>query len=606
MHKNIHPLKIIWYFFGSHTMRSIFLFFVMFFSGFMDMLNLAVLYPVANYGLRLESTTFILKAFDRLVNFFTVNNQFFVSCIFLMIITVIAVISKIIYSFSSSKLMIAIVGDVQKGIFNKFLEADYDFFVRNQQGKLIHMGMIAPEHVANVVLFTIRFSYDLIQSLFLLSLLIILTWKGTFFILFIGIVYFLFVKKILEKIIYTCATIANEEDRKKNVILNEFISGIKSIKIFNVFESWNEKYITTVNKKLHNHFKSLVAGMLPEVFIKFFYYFILAAVGIVISSWSPKNVISLIPLFGVFVMVANRFMPSIQSLGNDLMGAVHCMPNAVIVHDLHKKEINVIADGRKNLTEFNNNIFFKDVWFKYEKAKENLLKGLMFEIKKREITAIVGPSGSGKTTIINLLFKLYKLNAGTIYFDGIDIFDYTNKSYLAKFGYVGQETFIYNDTIKENIRFGLECCTDAMIEEAAKMANAHEFITETRAGYDTFVGDAGVKLSGGQKQRIAIARAMLRKPEILVLDEATSSLDNIAERKVQEAINRVSLQTTVLIIAHRLSTVSNADKILVLENGSIREQGKHDELMKNNGLYFRLYNQQKTIESIKVGSSENV
>lgn len=600
MNLNIRELRVIWYFFRPHKMRSVILLFTMVFSGFMDMLNLAVLYPVVNYGLRLENNTFILKAFDRIVRLFTVDNQFFVSCVILIVITVISVISKIVYTYFSSKLMLTIVGDVQKGIFQKFLTADYDFFIRNQQGKLIHMGMVAPDNVSVVVLYTTRFGYDLIQSLFLFSLLLILTWKGTLFILVIGTLYFLFVKGVLEKIVYKCATIANEEDRKRSVILNEFISGIKSIKIYHAFDAWKGKYINTVNIKLLNHFKTLMANIFPESFIKFFYYSILAIIGIVLSGQSPGSLISLIPLFGAFVMVTNRLMPNILAVGSDVMGIVSSMPNVKIVHDLHNKEVNVIADGDKTLKAFNNEIAFKNVFFKYEGKKEYLLKGLSFSIKKREVTAIVGPSGSGKTTIINLLFKLYKLNEGAITIDGEDIFAFSNKTYLERFGYVSQETFIFNDTIKENIRFGAQDCADNLIEEAAKLANAHEFIMETHTGYETLVGDSGMKLSGGQRQRIAIARAMLRKPEILVLDEATSSLDNISERKVQEAINRVSLHTTVLIIAHRLSTVSNADKIVVLENGSILEQGTHKELIGRNGLYFNLYKQQKILDSVKI------
>jgi len=600
MKLSLKELKVIWYFFKPHKGHSALLLFAMVFSGFMDMLNLAVLYPVVNYGLKLENNTLILRIFDKLINFFTSDNQFFVACIFLMVITAITVILKIIYTYLSSKLMITIMGDVQKGVFEKFLNADYGFFVRNQQGKLIHMGMIAPEHVTNLVLFTIRFSYDLIQSSFLLSLLFILTWQGTLLILTIGTVYFLFVKKILKKVIYQCVNIANEEDRKKNVILNEFISGIKAIKIYHVLNSWKDKYVNAVNKKLHNHFKTLIANILPESFIKLFYYFILAIMGMLLSSQSSEKLISLIPSFGVFIMVANRFMPTILAIGSDVMGVVSSLPNSLIVYDLHNKQINIIEEGNRNLTEFNSGISFKNVKFRYEKAKEYLLKDLNFDIKRRQVTAIVGPSGSGKTTIVNLLFKLYKLNGGVICFDGADIFTYSNESYLKKFGYVGQETFIYNDTIKENIRFGIENCSDAMIEEAAKLANAHDFIMETPDRYGTLVGDSGVKLSGGQRQRIAIARAMLKAPEILVLDEATSSLDNIAERKVQEAINRVSLHTTVLIIAHRLSTVEKADKIVVLENGSIREQGTHNELINSNGLYFSLYNQQKFFESAKV------
>ncbi len=230
--------------------------------------------------------------------------------------------------------------------------------------------------------------------------------------------------------------------------------------------------------------------------------------------------------------------------------------------------------------------------------QECLLKGVTFAIMKKKITAIVGLSGAGKTTLVNLLLKLYQPTTGEIKIDGVNVFDYTNKSYLNKIGYVSQETFILNDTINANIRFGMEECDDDMVIEAAKLANANEFIINMENAYDTVVGDSGMKLSGGQRQRIAIARAVLRKPEILVLDEATSSLDNIAENNVQKAINQISRNTTVVVIAHRLSTIQNADKIVVLEDGSVQEEGTHKELMENNGLYFNLYTKRDILSDV--------
>ncbi|MCA9399277.1 MAG: ATP-binding cassette domain-containing protein, partial [Candidatus Omnitrophica bacterium] len=212
-----------------------------------------------------------------------------------------------------------------------------------------------------------------------------------------------------------------------------------------------------------------------------------------------------------------------------------------------------------------------------------------FSLEKGKTLAIVGPSGSGKSTIISLLFRLYDIREGNISIDGYDIKTLKTESFLSNFGYVGQETFIFNGTIAENIQFGLEGCSQENVIEAAKLANAHEFILETENGYQTIVGDAGMKLSGGQRQRIAIARAMLRKPQILILDEATSSLDNISEKAVQEAINQVSRFTTTLIVAHRLSTVQKADKILVLNQGRIVEQGTHEELLQRKADYFELY-----------------
>ena len=218
-----------------------------------------------------------------------------------------------------------------------------------------------------------------------------------------------------------------------------------------------------------------------------------------------------------------------------------------------------------------------------------LLKGITFSIKKREVTAIVGPSGAGKSTIVNLLLRLYEVNKGRIAIDRVDLREMTAESYLSKIGYVSQETFIFNGTIGDNIRFGLDHVSPEEIIEAAKVANAHEFILSSEKKYETVVGDAGIKLSGGQRQRIAIARAMLRKPEIIILDEATSSLDNISERAVQEAIYKISQHTTVLIIAHRLSTIQKADKIIVLDQGRIVEDGTHGELLQKGKAYFQMY-----------------
>jgi len=590
---NIHNLRIIWYFFKPYKIQLCLLFLAMFLAGFTEMLNLALLYPILNYGLNLKNDSFILRLFNRVVDYFTVDNQLFVSCLILLIITVIAAAFKIIYSYFSNKLMIRIVGDVQKKIFSKYLTADYSFFTNNQQGKLIHTGTIAPDSVLNIVLWTIRFTYDFLNSIFLFSLLLAIAWQGTVALILIGLIYMIFIKRLLQKVIYKCANISNEEDRKKNVILNEFINGIKTIRIYFTLNSWKEKYEKVVDKKLYNQFKMLVGRVIPESSTRFIFFVLIALVGIYLSHKSSSELVSLIPLFGAFALVANRFLPSVQVIGDDLVGIAHSVPNSEIVYNLCLSNIKTISEGVKVLKAFDRNIIFEKVWFKYENMKEYLLKDVGFEIEKNKMTAIVGPSGSGKTTIVSLLLKLYLPEKGRIEIDGTDFSEYSNESYLKKFGYVGQETFIFNDTIKENIRFGMENCSDALIEEAAKLAHAHEFIIRMQGGYEATVGDAGVKLSGGQRQRIAIARAILRKPEILVLDEATSSLDNIAEKNVQEAINQVSQHTTVLVIAHRLSTIHNADKIVVLENGIIRQQGRHDELISKQGLYFDLYTKQK-------------
>jgi subfamily B ATP-binding cassette protein MsbA len=218
-----------------------------------------------------------------------------------------------------------------------------------------------------------------------------------------------------------------------------------------------------------------------------------------------------------------------------------------------------------------------------------VLKGITLNIPKGKMVALVGASGAGKSTIADLLPRFYDPTQGKILIDGLDLRNYDIRSLRQKMGVVSQDTFLFNNTVFYNIAYGLENITEAEVIEAAKRANAYEFILNLPKGFETELGDRGVLLSGGQKQRMAIARALLRDPEILILDEATSALDTVSEQLVQEAINELSQSKTSLVIAHRLSTVHRADQIAVLDQGKIVELGTHEQLMEKAGYYQRLY-----------------
>ena len=231
---------------------------------------------------------------------------------------------------------------------------------------------------------------------------------------------------------------------------------------------------------------------------------------------------------------------------------------------------------------------FEHVTFSYNEGDE-ILHDLSFEAEPGQAVGLVGPSGAGKSTIASLLPRFYDCDAGTIRIDGTDIKHVTLDSLRNQVGIVPQETILFNGSVYDNILYGRLDATKEEIEEAAKAANAHDFIMELPDGYNTMLGDRGVNISGGQRQRIAIARAILKDPRILILDEATSALDTESERVVQEALNRLMVGRTSIIIAHRLSTIKNADRILVLDKGKLVEDGTHDELMEKNGLYAHLY-----------------
>ena len=238
---------------------------------------------------------------------------------------------------------------------------------------------------------------------------------------------------------------------------------------------------------------------------------------------------------------------------------------------------------------FKDKIQINDVSFKYE-SDDTVLKNISFEIKKGSAVALVGSSGAGKSTLADLIPRFYDVNQGAIEIDGQDIRHVTLNSLRRLMGIVTQETILFNDTVKANIAYGQKDVDDEQVIAAAKAANALEFIEELPKGLDTVIGEKGVKLSGGQRQRLAIARAIMKNPPILILDEATSALDTESERLVQEALETLMTDRTVLVIAHRLSTVTNADKIIVMEKGLIKEMGTHDELIQKNGLYSNLYN----------------
>ena len=256
------------------------------------------------------------------------------------------------------------------------------------------------------------------------------------------------------------------------------------------------------------------------------------------------------------------------------------------------------AAGAKPIAVSRGAIRFEDVQFAYEPARQ-ILKGLSFEVPAGHTVAIVGPSGAGKSTISRLLFRFYDVTGGRVTIDGQDIREVTQRSLRAAIGMVPQDTVLFNDTIRYNIRYGRWDATDAQIEEAARLAQIDDFIRMAPDGYETEVGERGLKLSGGEKQRVAIARTILKGPPILLLDEATSALDSHTEKEIQDALDRVSRGRTTLVIAHRLSTIVGADEIIVLDQGIIAERGTHHQLLLKNGLYASMWNRQREAEEAR-------
>ena len=305
---------------------------------------------------------------------------------------------------------------------------------------------------------------------------------------------------------------------------------------------------------------------------------------------------------GDFVMINAMMIQLYQPL--NFMGMVYREIKQAVI-DIEKMFEVLARDpeirdlpGAKPLAVTAGNVRFDDVRFSYDPGRA-ILKGLTFEVPAGKTVAIVGPSGAGKSTISRLLFRLYDISSGTISIDGQDIRKVTQASLRAAIGMVPQDTVLFNDTIRYNIRYGRWDAGDAEVEEAARLAQIDGFIRMSPKGYETQVGERGLKLSGGEKQRVAIARTVLKAPPILVLDEATSALDSHTEHEIQEALERVSRNRTSLVIAHRLSTIVAADEIIVLDQGRIAERGTHSQLLAMNGLYASMWNRQREAEAAR-------
>ncbi len=247
------------------------------------------------------------------------------------------------------------------------------------------------------------------------------------------------------------------------------------------------------------------------------------------------------------------------------------------------------AVGAKPFAHFSKEIRFEDVWFRYQEPDRFVLSGVGLTVKAGEVIGIVGSSGSGKTTLVNLIPRFYDPVKGRVTIDGVDLKEVTLRSLRAQIGLVTQEPFLFHDTVRANIAFGRPQATLDEVIQAAKVANADDFIRRFPKGYDTLVGELGGRLSGGERQRIAIARAVLKDPPILILDEATSQLDSESEALVQEALDRLMEERTVFVISHRFSTIRGVSRIIVLDRGAVAESGRHEDLMRDSSLYKRLY-----------------
>lgn len=582
-------------------------------SAVFNIFSFSLVIPMLNLLFNLNKTVYEFIPWDTPMDFKDklINNSYWyvsdfmsvhgasVTLMFLCAFLGITTLIKTACYFGSSAVMIpirtGIVKDIRNKIYGKILALPIGFFSQEKKGDIIARMTGDVQEVET----SITASIDIliknpILILFYFGVLIYTSWELTLFtILFVPVMGWLMgvigkqlKKKSLDAQLLWSDTMSQVEETLGGLrIIKAFIAeGKMAARFDNITEAMRRKYNRVNTRQALAHPMSEFLGTVMIMIVLWF------GGSLILSNRSSIDASTFI-----FFMV---MMYSIINPLKELSKAAYNIPKGLA----SMERINKILEAESDIKEisepevldgFKDRISFKDVCFKYADNNRQILSHIDLDIEKGRTIAIVGASGAGKSTLVDLIPRFYDVESGQITIDGKDIRNLSITSLRSLIGNVNQEAILFNDTIFNNIAFGVENATKEQVIEAAKIANAHDFIMEKEQGYDTNIGDRGCKLSGGQRQRVSIARAILKNPPILILDEATASLDTESERIVQEALERLMSTRTTIAIAHRLSTIKNADEIIVMDEGRIVERGKHEQLLALDGYYKKLNDMQQ-------------
>lgn len=485
-----------------------------------------------------------------------------------------------------------VVKNLRTELYSKLISLSHDFYVKNSSSKIMSRITNDIGAIQNALLrVPANVIKDGLSAIGMVCLLFYLHWKFAFIVVVVipllAALLIYFAKKMRK---------ASKEGQVQMAeiysSLQEMLSGFSVIKAFTQEDHEKDRFNKN-NETYYNIQQRLVrvdarSSPLMEALGACAFAIVLVFGGkeVINGGWTTGSFMA----FLAAVFSAYQPLKNFAQVNSTVQQAVTASERIFEILDQQPTITN--KAGAVDMKPFSKNIEYKNVTFNYGCADKQILNNINIDIPIGKTVAFVGASGSGKTTIANLLLRFYDIVSGKILIDGVNIKDLKIESLRSQIGVVSQDVLLFNDTIKYNIAYAKLNATDEEVEIVAKAANAYNFISRMPNKYDTVVGERGMKLSGGEKQRIAIARAMLKNPPILILDEATSALDSESEKLVQEAIENLMKNRTVILIAHRLATVKNADEIIVIDKGNIAEKGKHRELLDRNGIYAKLYNMQ--------------
>ena len=472
-------------------------------------------------------------------------------------------------------------------IFERLLRLSYSFIETNDSGKFLNTLASETWRVTEALEVLVNLTISVCTISVYTVLLLLISWQLTLIVSLIMLTISLVVKYVTRQ----SKTLGQKAVRVNGALGSRMYEGLAGMKTIRAFarESYEQKQFERASFKVSNVFLklSLLSGAVNPLYEVLSALLVLSVMVIALLQNGTA-----LPSLLTFLLILYRLQPQIQHLDGNRIKLSMLVGSIDDVMYFLEEDQPYILSGERFFDRLNREITLKTVGFRYSPQDTNALQDISFSIPQGKTIALVGSSGAGKSTLINLLCRFYEPTNGEIYVDGYPLKEFELDSWRGRISTVSQDIFLFSTTVKDNIAYGCLNATNTEIIEAAKLAHAHDFIMQLPHGYKTKIGDRGMRLSGGQRQRIALARAIVRNPEILILDEATNALDSISENSIQEAIDTLSKNRTLIAIAHRLSTIEKADCIIVLDKGKIVQQGTFNELLKQGGLFGKLYSLQ--------------